>query len=753
MYRLANGCGDKTVSIFAAAKPMGAPPEDLVVLTTLDTQTIVGALRARHDNRLPYTMCRGVLISINPQQWLPLYTSALRRLYMAGVHRDAHPYVLAARALRNVHIGESHTLVITGESGAGKTEMAKICLEFVSSFATDERSSERIDRILKSGEVLEYLGNAQTIRNNNSSRFGKFLRLFYDGSRQIGASIQTYLLERARIANGNADEGTFRVVYALLDDGGMRDTFALHAVDRSVFGQKNAAQPSSWARFSACLSVAGFDASTSLDIASMIAGAVFLLTRDFANASQIFGVDTSHLAHALSNRRTKVMAETIWSECSNDDVRRRSKALAMAIYARMFDDTVRKLNEFIGGEQLGASLNVLDIFGFEALGTNGLEQLCINYCNEKIQAMFLDDVIVQQQKEYASEGVECSHMDFDTNTGILELCERCVFSCLDEATRMRTSAEGFVQNMSAQRLTGFSVPLVRADRPVFTIAHYAKPVAYDADTMADRNTNDIRNEIVEVMREASNPAVAKLFAGALENPTAGKMWTTSIVGSFCDQMKTLTIDIAATHALYIRCIRPSEDSASLVFDDAVAEEQIAANGILQACKVMRNGFELRMTHQRFAHHFPRYHRRGAISLTAHGGHWGGTMVYMSASCNERVRREEACLRLQARALAVVRRGRRRREAAIDIQRGARARMKRKSSMRRQRAARLVQARVRRHNVRNLARWQHFDEVSLLKARIVELRRELKQKDVWIFRASQILRGRPDLIALAPAVSA
>lgn len=720
--------------------------EDLVALLTLDTDSILTAICERHNNLKPYTMCSGVLISVNPQQWLALYALDDCRLYMAGVKKDAHPYKLAARALNGVRHGEAHTMVITGESGAGKTEMAKICLDFVSSFTPDTLSSERIARIQKSGKVLEYIGNAQTVRNNNSSRFGKFLTLFFDRSTQVGASIQTYLLEHGRIANSNPQEGTFRVVYALLNNERMRDTFALHAIDRTILGCVEAGHPTSWDEFKSCLAIAGFDETMTMDIASMVAGAIFLLTRDFASASQIFGLDTIHLTHVLGNRRTKVMDETIWSECTKDDIRQRSKALAMALYTRMFSCSIRKLNEFIGGIQTGTSLNVLDIFGFEALGTNGLEQLCINYCNEKIQAIFIEDVVVRQQLEYANEGVDCSHIRYDSETRVIDLCERCVFPRLDEATRLRTSAERFVEILSAERPVAFSVPLVRNTHVVFTIAHYAKPVTYNADVMIDRNTNAIRSEIVEVMASATNTSVASLFSDTVLNPIDGKMWTSSIAAKFCEQMEALTRDVGATHALYIRCVRPNESLTSLVFDKRVVEEQIAANGILEACKVMRNGYEFRMTHECFARTFPRAQYFKMPILKSNGGHWGKSMVYMSADCHDRLLREEACLLLQSRVHRVLRRGQLRRLAAVKIQRAVRRIREERQTTRTSRAARVIQIRIRRHNAQNLARWKQFDEIERLKAHIVELRKELKQKNMWIFRATQVLRHHlPEMV--------
>ncbi len=723
--------------------------EDLVSLTVLDTDTILKTLRKRHMARVPYTMCNSVCVSVNPHKWLPLYTSDIRTAYMHGSRKHAHPYLLTARAVMGVRVQQSQTLVVTGESGAGKTEMARICLDFVRTFGDSEHSSPQIERILRAGEVLEYVGNAQTVRNANSSRFGKFLRLYFRNGFQVGASVQTYLLERGRILNPSSDEGTFRIVYALFEDRTIRDTYALHAVDRSVFGKHQAAHPSTWDDFQAVARIAGFDESNNAFIASVVSGVTFLLTRDLASAAQIFGVNTSSLTQVLSHRRTVVQNETLWTECSTEEVKLRCKALAMGLYARMFDRIVSMLNDFIGGSREGTTLNVLDIFGFEALGVNGLEQLCINYCNERIQTLFIDDVIVQQQLEYANEGVECSHIEFDTNTRVVDLCERVMFPLLDEALRLRMSGEGLIDSINAHRPTAFSVPLVRSTRPIFTIEHYAARVTYSADIFIERNSDELRSEIIECMTEASHPEISSLFQSTERVAADRKIWTTSITAAFSEQMKTLLGVIERTQTLYVRCIRPNESSNAVEFDNSVVEQQISANGILHACKVMRNGYEHRMTHETFAKRFPRINKEGVI-FGDRRGHWGKTMVYLNDSLHDEMRYKEACEVLRAHVSRVASRIRVRNAAVMHVQRHVRAWICGRRTTRLDDAIILIQRRIRRHHSLSLARWRQFDEMQRLKAHIVELRREMKRKDQWIFRATQALRKhRPDLFSSAP----
>lgn len=761
--------------------------EDLVHLLSLETDDIVDTLRRRFSNKRPYILCGSVCISTNPHEHLPhLYAKSEQCHYAAGEAGVAHPYILVNRALEGIvapHSASSHTLVVTGESGSGKTEMAKICLGFACGRAADPGTRERLQRILTTGQILEYAGNAQTTRNGNSSRFGKFLQVFYREGSQVGAAIQTYLLERGRIVHSSQQEGTFRIVYAVIDH--FCNEYALQGLDRTVLGSPTAAVPSTWEWFEqACEQTGLTSGRVRTEIVDPIVAILFLLVRDYANASAFLGVETSALTQAIHNRRTTVNGEILWSECSVDETRHRCKALAMSLYQRLFARVVQSLNEFIGCAQVATtttSLNILDIFGFESLETNGLEQLCINYCNERIQALFLTDAIVAQRAEYQQQGI-----DVDDSADLLQrdepdislLCETGLFPMLDEANRMPNStAMDFVDAIRSRSFDGVHVPMVRRqDSAVFSVDHYAGTIEYTADAFVERNTDELREEILDVLRGSSRADIKSLCQAATPPPsgesfrrTRGRMWTVSVTRAFSNQMIELLDTIRTTTAHYIRCIRPNKTASTDRFDEDYVREQIRANGIVQAAHVMRKGYAHRTTHEAFSNRFPRMGERAKCDGA--GLHWGTTLVYLTEERYMRLRRDEAACAIQRtyarydasrRKLIVVIRKRLRLQRDVRVRRlertmarasaaarviaseraaaNAEGRLVALQQVRRRVAVRAIEIAVKARNARIFDRWKELDEIGRLKAHVAVLRAEIRLKDAWIFQAQQQMRA-------------
>ena len=726
--------------------------EDLIHLLVLEPSTIVETLRRRFLNKQPYTMCGAVCLSVNPQQPLAhLYTHALKLQYASTEAESAHPYILANRALKGVAASQSsQTLVITGESGAGKTKMSELCLDFACDNTNDTGTRERLERILTTGQILEYVGNAQTTRNGNSSRFGKFLRVFYRDGVQVGAAIQTYLLERGRIALSSQTEGTFRIVYAVLDE--FCKHYALDVLDRAVLGRREAAVPSTWGSFKeACEQIGLAPERARIEIADPIVAILLLLTRDYASASEYLGVETAALTQVIHNRRTTVNGETLWSECNVDDSRHRCRGLAMGLFQRLFARVVRNLNKFVGGDQDAmVTLNVLDIFGFESLDKNGLEQLCINYCNERIQALFIADAIVARREEYQREGVVVAPPLPDACLpDISSTCESGLFAMLDEAQRIPNStAVEFVDAVDARSFPGVRVPMVRGRKGgvVFTVDHYADSIEYTADTFMDRNTDQLRAEILDTLRESSRVDIVSLFESPAPPSTRNRMWSKSVTRTFSLQMAELVDTIRTTTTHYIRCIRPNKSTTPNSFDDEYVQAQIHSNGVIQAAHVMREGFTHRMTHAEFLHAFRKTGRRE--KKRKDGLHWGTTRVYMTAARYAVTLQNKAACAIQ-RAYARYDPKRRRLIRAcskvINAKRLERLGQPGKHTVvettdnQRHAAVCVIQRRVKAHNAHIFDRWKKLDDIERLRAHVSVLRAQIRLKDEWIFQAQQKMR--------------
>ena len=734
--------------------------DDIATLETVDVPSIVELLRVRHLRGQPYAMCREVCISVNPLAWLPIYGAEERAKYSEG-HADAHIYLTAQRAWAGVH-WRSQTILVTGESGAGKTEVARLCLEYIA-FRNAAGAGETIQAVLNTGPVLEYLGNAQTVRNGNSSRFGKFLRLHYDRCHQVGASIQTYLLEKSRVARtGVHNEGAFRIFYAVHEDAQLRDEHALHAIDMGVLGARHAAVQSSWPKFELAAQRVGLDADQIASIVSVVISISFLNIRDYANAALVLGIDHRSLTRTLSSRRIYVADEEIWTECENEETRSRTRALAMALYQHMFENVVGWMNRAVGPVSGQVTeLNILDIFGFEMFERNGFEQLCINYCNERLQQLFVNDVIMRQQMEFANEGIVCDHIEFDRNDRIVELCDRVIFSAMNDALQAKATAESIVERIDSQRPSGFAIPLVRQSRcnTVFTVEHFAGTVMYDAEHFSERNADELRPELVELVQTSGRASIAAFFERC--RVSSGKLCTTSVVSLFKDQMHSLTRTVGESDTHYIRCIKPNATATPGRFDAATVAQQVESTGLSHACRVMRTGFPVRVHCRQFLRMFKNCvqtrgrcasigltsdaggsvdaaHIPAGLHIGAGDGFWGRTLVYMSCAYRERLVKREAAFVI----LGAIRRRVTRRRAAVRLQAHARRMASTAHSeldRRRERGARFIQHAMRRRRNRSSREYRSKSEVSKLRTQVESLKEVLRQRDASLFQAALLVK--------------
>ena len=430
------------------------PPADLSHLATLDEEAIVANLRARFEMGLPYTLCGQICVSVNPFQWLNLYEEEVMATYFASEdpfsQQPPHVFSIANAAYRELDTsalaaGRSQSILVSGESGAGKTEATKICMRYLatiealSSSSLNSGAHALTTRVLQSSPVLEAFGNAQTVRNDNSSRFGKFLRLNYNPSaRQVGAHIETYLLERSRIVRPPAREANYHVMYALVNGASeeLKTSLGLRSQEDydtlpmgNCEGNGGAGQP--WAKVVEALELIGFGGDEVAYLATALGSVLALsllqfdgeddesgdrrsVVRDAGGGCEAvaacLGVNSEQLADKLCCRRTILATGDSYVKPLDElQAADAADALAKAVYGRMFDALVARMNALIDGESAatergrtasvgvgaagaaavaadrdarGGFIGILDIFGFESFQVNSFEQLCINYANE-----------------------------------------------------------------------------------------------------------------------------------------------------------------------------------------------------------------------------------------------------------------------------------------------------------------------------------------------------------------------------------
>lgn len=556
---------------------------DLTLLPDLHQHTLVHALHTRFQNAMPYTLCGHTVLSINPFRWLPLYTDDTVRAYAAApdpfasmpphifsVAHEAHRRLVQAANVSSAAASRSQSILVSGESGAGKTEATKIIMRYLAIIDADgtvagganDALAGLTERVLQSSPVLEAFGNAQTLRNDNSSRFGKFLKLYYSRSgAQVGAAIDTYLLERSRVVQVPAGEANYHVLYAFA--GGlpeaerrlreMRPESEYACLPEGCEARPSAAvRAEAWSAVVRALERIGFSAAEVEGLKTSLAATLALTLLQFdasdddsgircafvlddevaARAARALRVAPAELVESLTSRRTILPSgETYVKGLDEVQAADAASALAKAIYGRMFSALVARINVLVGlaspgrgaaaaPDADGAFVGLLDIFGFEAFETNSFEQICINFANEMLQQQFNADTFRFQQAEYEAEGVPWQHIGYEDNQNVIELLtarRAGAFALLDEECRLQTgTAESFVSKfVSANEASGLVTrpALQQAGAgPAFTITHYAGPVRYDTSLFLTKNTDPLHPELLELMGRSDDPALSALFA-------------------------------------------------------------------------------------------------------------------------------------------------------------------------------------------------------------------------------------------------
>ncbi|CAE7389367.1 MYO5C [Symbiodinium necroappetens] len=486
---------------------------------------------------------------MNPYRWFPeLYTDDKRKEYLVfdRPKLDPHVYTTSSFAYSGLQETKSNqTILVSGESGAGKTETVKILMAHLAFMASSDDTSH-IKRIVESNPLLESFGNAQTVRNDNSSRFGKFIELQLDSGCRLEGRVNKLSWKFSSIAEVlSARILAFRGGKPYLLQGAM---FALFCTfeERNfhIFYQMLAADAETRT------AIGLGDSSLSRDESSKLADCA----GQAAAAAQVLAVDAGHPGSI-----------GWWSRSAKQLVRHLSARLALS-----------------------------DIFGFESFAINRFEQLCINYANEKLQQKFTHDVFKAVQQEYTAEGIPWDRIEFKDNAPILALIESklgIVAMLNEECVRPKGSNENFVSKLlSVHKEDGaFSVPKLGKMRELqFCIRHYAGEVMYTAEGWLDRNNDTVSEDVINLMRGSGNELLASLFT------EESKAKRDTVVTKFKTSLSQLMETIGQTNTQYVRCIKPNQNKSPREVNNEMVVDQLRCAGVIEAIRISRAGFPARM---------------------------------------------------------------------------------------------------------------------------------------------------------------
>ncbi|ORX94706.1 myosin 1 [Basidiobolus meristosporus CBS 931.73] len=616
---------------------------DMTLLSKVHNDTINDNLEKRFHNGDIYTYIGHVLISVNPFRDLGIYTEQILRSY-TGKNRlevPPHVYAIAEAAYHNmVSYKENQCVIISGESGAGKTEAAKKIMEYIATVSGEESSSIREikDMVLATNPLLESFGCAKTLRNNNSSRHGKYLEIKFNHlGEPVGANITNYLLEKGRIVTQIENERNFHIFYQFCKSASdhYKETFGVAGPENFFYTAQSGClevdgidDVADYQETLRAMNIVGLSQEEQDNIHRTLSAILWIGNAQFQegddgkafisdpNVTQFIAylleVDPELLNKAMTSRIIETkrgglrgsVYEVPLNQTQAIAVR---DALAKALYDRMFEWIVTRIN--LAMKERTKSdfvIGVLDIYGFEIFDHNSFEQLCINYVNEKLQQIFIELTLKAEQEEYVREQIKWTPINFFNNKIVCDLIEEKrppgIFAAMNDACATAHADSQAADQSFIQRLSMCSHnPHFEPRGAQFVIKHYAGDVIYDTSGMTDKNKDQLLKDLMDLIQTTGNAYLADLFPEELNKDSKKRPPTAS------DKIKfsagALVNNLMQAQPSYIRCIKPNSNKSPKEFDQKMVLHQVKYLGLCENIRVRRAGFAYRQTFEKFVERF------------------------------------------------------------------------------------------------------------------------------------------------------
>ncbi|KAM6383668.1 myosin-9 [Alca torda] len=640
--------------------PKFSKVEDMAELTCLNEASVLHNLKERYYSGLIYTYSGLFCVVINPYKNLPIYSEEIVEMYKGKKRHEMPPHIYAITdtAYRSMmQDREDQSILCTGESGAGKTENTKKVIQYLAHVASSHKSKKdqgELERqLLQANPILEAFGNAKTVKNDNSSRFGKFIRINFDVNGYIvGANIETYLLEKSRAIRQAKEERTFHIFYYLLSGAGehLKTDLLLEPYNKYRFlsnghvtipGQQD---KDMFQETMEAMKIMGIPDEEQIGLLKVISGVlqlgniVFKKERNTDQASMpdntaaqkvshLLGINVTDFTRGILTPRIKVGRDYVQKAQTKEQADFAIEALAKATYERMFRWLVMRINKALDKtKRQGASfIGILDIAGFEIFELNSFEQLCINYTNEKLQQLFNHTMFILEQEEYQREGIEWNFIDFGLDLQpCIDLIEKPagppgILALLDEECWFpKATDKSFVEKVVQEQGTHpkFQKPKQLKDKADFCIIHYAGKVDYKADEWLMKNMDPLNDNIATLLHQSSDKFVSELWkdvdrivgldqvAGMSDTALPGAFKTRKgmfrTVGQlYKEQLAKLMATLRNTNPNFVRCIIPNHEKKAGKLDPHLVLDQLRCNGVLEGIRICRQGFPNRVVFQEF----------------------------------------------------------------------------------------------------------------------------------------------------------
>uniref|UniRef100_A0A8C1QGX3 Myosin heavy chain, fast skeletal muscle-like n=1 Tax=Cyprinus carpio TaxID=7962 RepID=A0A8C1QGX3_CYPCA len=635
--------------------PMNPPKfdkiEDMAMMTHLNEPSVLYNLKERYAAWMIYTYSGLFCATVNPYKWLPVYDAEVVAAYRGKKRMEAPPHIFsvsdnAYQAMLTDR--ENQSVLITGESGAGKTVNTKRVIQYFATVAVHgdkkkESSSKMQDQIIAANPLLEAYGNAKTVRNDNSSRFGKFIRIHFGTSGKLAsADIETYLLEKSRVTFQLPDERGYHIFYQMMTNH-KPELIEMTLITTNPYdfpmcsqGQITVASIDDKEELVAtdtAIDILGFTAEEKMGIYKFT-GAVLHHgnmkfkqkqreeqaepdgTEEADKISYLLGLNSADMLKALCYPRVKVGNEFVTKGQTVPQVYNSVSALCKSIYERMFLWMVIRINQMLDTkQQRNFFIGVLDIAGFEIFDFNSMEQLCINFTNEKLQQFFNHHMFVLEQEEYKKEGIVWEFIDFGMDlAACIELIEKPmgIFSILEEECMFPkatdTSFKNKLYDQHLGKCNAFQKPKPAKGKAEahFSLVHYAGTVDYNISGWLDKNKDPLNESVVQLYQKSSVKLLATLYPPVVEETGGGKKGGKKKGGSmqtvssqFRENLGKLMTNLRSTHPHFVRCLIPNESKIPGLMENHLVIHQLRCNGVLEGIRICRKGFPSRILYGDF----------------------------------------------------------------------------------------------------------------------------------------------------------
>ncbi|XP_058637959.1 LOW QUALITY PROTEIN: unconventional myosin-XV [Onychostoma macrolepis] len=630
-------------------KREGDGAEDMTQMEEFTEAAVLINLKTRFDQALVYTYIGSILVSVNPYQLFNIYGTDVVLQYEGHGLGDNPPHLFAIANIAYttmMDIKRNQCIIISGESGSGKTEATKLVLRYLTAIHHERNITQQVS-ILEATPLLESFGNAKTVRNDNSSRFGKFVEVFLEEGVISGAITSQYLLEKSRIVFQAKDERNYHIFYEMLAGLPTHTKRAFYLQEAETYYYLNQGgnceitgkdDGEDFRRLQSAMDILHFspeDQSSIFRVLSSILhlGNVFfhrvetemqetagvVSTQEIRAVADLLQISPEGLQKAITFKVTVAMREKIYTPLSVESAVDARDAVAKILYSLLFQWLTERINGRVYPRNEALSISLLDIYGFESLTFNSFEQLCINYANESLQFFFSKIIFKQEQEEYIREQINWKELTFTDNQACIDLIAAKPHGILrildDQSCFPQATDNTFLQKCHYHHGNNPLYSKPKMPLPEFTVYHYAGRVTYQVHKFLDKNYDQVRQEVLDLFMQSQNRIVSNLFIkhaemlnqqkGAMNrNSTMTRRYQPSTVAAkFQQSLQELLDKMERCNPFFVRCIKPNNNKEPGIFDPELVATQLRYSGILDTIRIRKEGYPIRVPFHKFLNRY------------------------------------------------------------------------------------------------------------------------------------------------------